>query len=332
MVQHCPPWAEIVIADNGSTDGSKAEVRAKFPGVKWLQLEKNYGFAGGYNRALAKISSEYYAILNSDVEVTEGWLDTLVAEMDKSDKIVAAQPKIRAIRNRDYFEYAGASGGFMDKYGFPFCRGRIFDQCEKDRGQHDDAREVFWATGACLVIKSEAYWSVGGFDADLFAHMEEIDLCWRLKNRGLQIFCYPSAVVYHLGGGTLDAQNSQKTYLNFRNNLTIIVKNENQRPLFGLLFRRMTLDGLAAVAMLFSRGFSHFGAVLRAHSYFYLHLREIFDKRKKLKNDEEGFNPAGYYRGSIVKAYFLKKRQRFGSLPEEYFKFQDRNKKSTAKR
>lgn len=332
VIAHCPVWAEIVVADNGSTDSSHTLVSKEFPEVRWLQLDKNYGFAGGYNRALKTIDATYYAILNSDVEVTEGWLATLVDEMDKNEKIAAAQPRIRAYLQRDHFEYAGASGGFMDKYGFPFCRGRIFNTCEEDIGQHQDAREVFWATGACMVVKSADFWDTGGFDEDLFAHMEEIDFCWRLKNRNRQVYCFPEARVFHLGGGTLGVQKPHKTYLNFRNNLTIIFKNENQNPLPGLLFTRMVLDGLAAGYMLFSRGFSHFFAVMRAHFYFYTHLPAILQKRKDLKAGATSFNSTGYYRRSIVKDYFLKKRKVFGALPNRYFIRQDRIKKSSARR
>lgn len=330
VVKYCPEWAEIVVADNGSSDGSEVVVTTKFPSVKWLALDDNYGFAGGYNRALANNDAAYYAILNSDVEVTENWLGHIVEILDKHPDVVAAQPKILDYRQRDRFEYAGAAGGFMDRYGYPFCRGRIFSHCEKDHGQYDEAREVFWATGACLVIRSKAFKEAGGFDEDLFAHMEEIDLCWRLKNLGHRIFCYPGARVFHLGGGTLAAQNARKTYLNFRNNLTILVKNESESPLFPTLFKRMSLDGLAAFHMLFTRGFSHFSAVLRAHGYFYLHLRKLFSKRKQSRVVPPPFNPSGYYRGSIVREFFVHRRKKFADLNSHNFQFRD--KKSTASR
>ena len=326
VISFCPDWAEVIIADNGSTDGSKEFISENFPDARWLELDKNYGFAGGYNRALAEIDAEYYAILNSDVEVTKNWLEVLVNELDKSDSIVAAQPKIRSYLEREKFEYAGACGGFIDKYGYTFCRGRLFDNCETDIGQHENAREIFWATGACLVIKSKAFWKVGGFDEDLFAHMEEIDLCWRLKNQNFQIYCYPAAKVFHLGGGTLDHQKPHKTYLNFRNNLSIIVKNETRKNLFTLVFRRMVLDGLAACQLLLSRGPSHFMAVLRAHFYFYTHLPVLLRKRRALKKQQTQINRTGFYRQSIVRDYFIKNKKVFGALPSRYFIRQDRSK------
>lgn len=326
VIEYCPDWAEVIIADNGSTDGSKQLISTAFPKATWLALDKNYGFAGGYNHALAEIEAQYYVILNNDVEVTEGWLEVLVNELDASESIVTAQPKIRSYLERGKFEHAGACGGFIDKYGYPFCRGRIFDNCETDIGQHEDPREVFWATGACMVIKSEAFWKVGGFDEDLFAHMEEIDLCWRLKNQNLQIYCYPAARVFHLGGGTLNSQKPQKTYLNFRNNLSILVKNETRQNLFVLIVKRMVLDGLAAGSLLFSSGLSHFIAVLRAHFYFYTHLPFLLRKRKELKKQNSTINRTGFYRESIVKDYFIKKRKVFGALPSRFFIRQDRTK------
>ena len=275
---------------------------------------------------LAEIEATYYVILNNDVEVTAGWLEVLVNELDASESIVAAQPKIRSYLDRGKFEHAGACGGFIDKYGYPFCRGRIFNNCETDIGQHEDSREVFWATGACMVIKSDAFWKVGGFDEDLFAHMEEIDLCWRLKNQNFQIYCYPAARVFHLGGGTLDSQKPQKTYLNFRNNLSILVKNETRQNLFILIFKRMILDGTAACSLLFSSGFSHFFAVLRAHFYFYTHIPILLRKRKELKKLNKHINRTGFYRQSIVKDFFIKKRHVFGALPSRFFIRQDRTK------
>ncbi|MCA1764622.1 MAG: glycosyltransferase family 2 protein [Flavobacteriales bacterium] len=265
VVENTPNWAEVIVADNGSNDDSLKFMSENYPDIRIIELPENYGFAGGYNEALKQVDAEYYALLNSDCEVTPGWLEGIVAHLDESEMSVAAQPKIKDFNKRNYFEYAGAAGGFIDKYGYPFCRGRIFNNCERDIGQHNDTREVFWASGACLVIKSKAFWAAEGFDAGLFAHMEEIDLCWRLKNMGYRVYCYPKSVVYHLGGGTLSAQSSFKTYLNFRNNLTIIVKNDYRSRYRKRLLKRMVLDGAAGIHFFFSRGPSHFAAVLKAH-------------------------------------------------------------------
>ncbi len=326
VIQNSPEYAEIIVADNGSTDGSLAYLASSFPQIRCIAFDVNHGFAGGYNEALRQIDSEYYAILNSDVEVSQGWLEPIITALDKSDSIVAAQPKIRSYLQRDLLEYAGASGGFLDKYGYPFCRGRLFDHCERDIGQHDDEREVFWATGACLIIKSTAFHKVGGFDADFFAHMEEVDLCWRLKNQDYQIYCYPESKVYHLGGGTLSAQSQRKTYLNFRNNLILLIKNDFRKGFFMRFLKRICLDGLAAVFMLFTKGFSHFMAVIRAHFYIYGHLSALSKKRRVERANYVKYNSTGYFRESIVRAYYLQKQKVFGALPSRYFIRQDRKK------
>ncbi len=326
VVKHAPEWAEVIIADNGSSDDSLAFLKAQYPQLKTIVLDKNYGFAGGYNKALEQIKAEYYVLLNSDVEVSAGWLEVIIDEMDENEQIAAAQPKIKSVARPNYFEYAGASGGFIDKYGYAFCRGRLFDNCERDIGQHDDAREVFWATGACLVVRSETYWKVEGLDADFFAHMEEIDLCWRLKNQDYQIYCFPKSVVFHLGGGTLAAQSSHKTYLNFRNNISLIIKNDYRKGIATLLFRRLILDGAAAASLLFSKGFSHVFAVLRAHLYFYKNFRSLRAKRRYWREMKTRFNQTGYYRESVVKDYFIRKKKVFGALPSRFFIRQDRKK------
>lgn len=324
VVRHCPSNTSIIVADNASTDGSAELVLNEFPEVRWIPLDKNYGFAGGYNRALENIHAEYYAILNSDVEVTEGWLEELIGQMDRNPDVAACQPKILDFHNRDQFEYAGAAGGFIDKNGFLFCRGRLFDHCEVDTGQHDEPREVFWASGACLIIRSKAFHEVEGFDADFFAHMEEVDLCWRIKNRGGRIFCFPQSVVYHLGGGTLSSLRPMKTYLNFRNNLTILVKNQVPDGVFLKMTKRMVFDGAAAFHLLFTRGFGHFIAVMKAHLYFYVFLPDILEKRRREKDAISqpigGYpNLAGLYRGSVVMDFFKDKKKDFKSLDPELF-------------
>ena len=324
VVKHTPEWAKVFVADNGSSDTSLDLLENEFPTVQVVKLNKNYGFAGGYNRALEQIDAEYYVILNSDCEVTANYLEPILDKLDQDPYLAAAQPKILNYNKKDHFEYAGAAGGFIDKYGYPFCRGRLFDNCERDIGQHNDDREIFWATGACLVVRSKAFKEVTGFDEDLFAHMEEIDLCWRLKNEGYCIYCYPESTVFHMGGGTLSAQNSFKTYLNFRNNLAIIVKNDYAKNYRKRLFKRMLMDGMAAGHFLLSRGFSHFTAILRAHFHFYAHLPKIMEKRREWKEKATSPNKSGMYKNSVAKDYFRLKRKVFSALPSRGFIRQDR--------
>lgn len=326
VIAHSPAWAEIIVADNGSTDDSLLFLKNTYPNIRTIKFAENHGFAGGYNLALREIDAPYYVLLNSDVEVTPNWLDIIIHEMDANDQIAAAQPKIKSYKDRGHFEYAGASGGFIDKYGFPFCRGRIFDNCERDIGQHNDNREIFWATGACLVVRSKAYHDAEGFDKDFFAHMEEIDLCWRLKNQGYQIYCFPQSTVFHLGGGTLSAQKPHKTYLNFRNGLTLMIKNDYRKGFFRILFTRMVLDGIAAVSFIFSRGISHSIAVVRSHFYLYGNFRILRKKRRYWRERKVTYNQTGFYRKSIVKDYYVRKMSVFGALPSRYFIRQDRTK------
>ena len=310
----CSPNAEVIVADNASTDNSAEMLEANFPSVKVICNSKNNGYTGGYNEALRQIEAEFYVLLNSDIEVTPGWIEPIVNLFD-SDKLIAAiQPKIRAFKNRGHFEYAGASGGYLDKLGYPFCRGRIFESLEEDTGQYNDTREVFWASGACMFVRSSVFHKCNGFDESYFAHMEEIDLCWRMKNQGFKIMVEPSSVVFHIGGGTLDKSNWKKTYLNFRNNLELIYKNIEDKYLIRSLFIRMILDGIAAFKFLFSNGYSHSFAIMRAHAHFYKMLPVIRQKRKDLKKLEFNRNSVGVYRGSIVSDYFIKKKKTFKEL------------------
>ena len=221
VVENTPDDAAVIVADNASSDGSLDFLAQYYPSVRCLPLDVNYGFAEGYNRALRLVEAQYYVLLNSDVEVTAGWLKPLVDYMDAHDEVAACQPKLLSWTSKGYFEYAGASGGFIDRYGYPFCRGRLFDTVEEDQGQYDQPASVLWATGACLLIRSADYWAAGGLDGRFFAHNEEIDLCWRLHIMGRQVMCLPQSLVYHLGGGTLPKGNPRKTFLNFRNNLTM---------------------------------------------------------------------------------------------------------------
>ena len=253
---------ELIVADNGSTDESLAVLKNEFPSVKTIVLDKNYGFAEGYNRAIAQIDSEYVVLLNSDVEVTEGWLAPLLDYMESHPEVAAVQPKIRSWLRRDYFEHAGAAGGYINALGYPYCRGRVLWKVEQDKGQYDDIVEVDWTSGACMCVRTKVYKDCGGLDASFFAHMEEIDLCWRMRNKGWKLACVPTSVVYHLGGGSLNYESPRKTYLNHRNNLLMIYKNK-KHP-YGVLFVRFFLDYAAAFFYLLQGRFGAFKAVFQA--------------------------------------------------------------------
>jgi len=259
---------EVCVADNGSTDASRAWVSDAYPNVRLIVLDKNYGFADGYNKALQQVEAEYVVLLNSDVEVTPHWLEPMTSYMDAHPEVVACQPKIRAERSREYFEYAGASGGYIDKYGYPFCRGRIFQVVEEDEGQYDTVVPILWATGASLFIRLKDYREVGGLDGRFFAHMEEIDLCWRLRSRGRGIVCIPQSVVYHVGAATLKKENPRKTFLNFRNNLLMLYKNLPEKELKKVLFVRGLLDWLAAFVFLLKGDGKNAKAVIQARKEF----------------------------------------------------------------
>jgi GT2 family glycosyltransferase len=261
--------AEIYVIDNHSTDDSVEFLKDEFPTVKIVVNDKNYGFAGGYNQGLKEIKNEYYCLLNSDVEVTENWIEPVLNLFEKDALICAIQPKILSFNNKNYFEFAGAAGGLIDNLGYPYCRGRIFDDLEEDKGQYDDETEIFWASGCCLFIRSKDFWEQKGFDERFFAHQEEIDLCWRLINSGKKIFYTGKSKVYHVGGGTLNKQSAQKTYLNIRNNLSMMLKNLPFPKLIGLIFFRLCLDGIAGIYFGLKQGFPHLWAVARAHFGFY---------------------------------------------------------------
>jgi len=264
--------ADVYVIDNFSTDDSLLFLKNEFPEVKIVKNTKNYGFAGGYNEGLKYIHKEFYCLLNSDVEVTENWMAPVLNIFKKDSQIAAVQPKILSFNNKKYFEFAGAGGGLIDNLGYPYCRGRIFDDVEEDKGQYDDETEIFWASGCCLFIRSKDFWEQNGFDARFFAHQEEIDLCWRLINSGKKIFYTGKSKVYHVGGGTLNKQNPQKTFLNIRNNLSMMLKNIPFPKLLWILFSRMVLDGAAAFYFAYKNGISHLWAVLRGHYGFYAHI------------------------------------------------------------
>lgn len=306
--------ASIIVADNASTDDSIQFLKDHYPQIAIVQNAQNGGFAKGYNDALEQIKAEYYVLLNSDVEVTPGWIDHVIKLMDSDTSIAACQPKIKAYNEKNFFEYAGAAGGFIDKFGFPFCRGRILEFTEEDHGQYDDQREIFWATGACLFIRSECYHLVNGFDEDFFAHMEEIDLCWRLKNRGYKIMFCPESTVYHVGGGTLNKTSPKKTYLNFRNNLVLITKNHPPEYFFLKLFTRLSMDGAAGLKFLFSGQFSHLVAVLKAHCSFYACLVTTMRKRRALKMQVKEYTTTAVYLHSVVADFYLRGKRTFSEI------------------
>ena len=277
--------AKVFVVDNNSNDDSISFLSEYFPSVQIIAHKENFGFAAGYNKALQQIDTEYYVLLNSDVEVKKGWCTPIISLMDHNTDIAACQPKLLDYNNQNYFEYAGASGGFIDILGYPFCRGRLFEDIEEDKGQYDDAIEVFWATGACLFLRSSYFWEVGGFDDDFFAHQEEIDLCWRFKNVGYKVMVEPASLVYHVGGATLNSGSPFKTYLNFRNNLYMLFKNLPTFSLTFLIFIRLILDGLAAFTFLTrSKGIQHFLAVFRAHFSFYFNLPRLIAKRQNIQS------------------------------------------------
>ena len=292
--------AFIVVADNGSTDGSADWVAAQYPAVRTLRFDKNYGFTGGYNRALREIDADYYVLINSDIEVAEGWLEPLIGWMEEHPEAGICQPKVLSMAERDRFEYAGAAGGFIDRYGYPFCRGRILSNLERDEGQYDKPEECFWATGACMVVRSSLYHHLGGLDESFFAHMEEIDFCWRAKLLGYQVWCIPASKVWHVGGGTLPNNSPRKLYFNYRNNLLMLYKNLPDRIRRRRIFVRMCLDGASAAVYLFTGKWSFFKAVWTAHRD-YRRMRRDEDPSPF----EEERNNIGYYPGSIVLRFFL---------------------------
>jgi len=319
VVEHTPETMEIHVADNGSTDDSVDLLRTKFPRVIVQKLLKNYGFAEGYNQALKNIESDYYVILNSDVRVTADWIEPMINLFESNRSIAAIQPKIRSEQAPDFFEYAGAAGGLMDKYGFTFCRGRVFDELEKDHGQYDTRRQITWASGAALFIRANLFHQFGGFDGDYFAHMEEIDLCWRLRRAGYQIMVEPASVVYHLGGGTLNYQSAQKTFLNFRNLYATLLKNLPRGRASWLILFRLVIDAGAALLYLSQKRPDLIWAIARAHWAFFGNIPKIIKKRKNEKRIVEQHrigpeNTSSVYPASIVKAYYFSGQKTYNDL------------------
>ena len=309
------PGVELVVADNGSTDDSLLVLEKEFPSVRSIVLDKNFGFAGGYNKAIEQLDSEVVVLLNSDVEVSAGWLEPLLQHLTDHPDVAACQPKIRSFHQPLQFEHAGAAGGFIDKLGYPFCRGRIFSATEIDTQQYDTVRDIFWATGACMVVRTAVYRSCGGLDNDFFAHMEEIDLCWRMHSRGFRIRVVPESVVYHVGGGTLSSESPRKTYLNFRNNLLMLYKNLPDKELSRILFIRWLLDLVAALHLFVSGKPANALSVLKAQRDFLRMQKDFAGRRKENLQCAVTTDLPGRYKGSILFDYYLRGRKTFSSLP-----------------
>ncbi|MCB7480883.1 glycosyltransferase family 2 protein [Christiangramia sediminis] len=301
--------ATIYVADNDSTDTSVEYLKLNFPQVNIIQNSRNAGYAGGYNLALKSVKEDIYILLNSDVEVTENWLTPIIEVFENEPETAAIQPKILDYHKKNHFEYAGAAGGYIDKFGYPFCRGRIFQQLEEDHGQYNDDQYIFWASGACLAIRKKAFDEVGGLDEDFFAHQEEIDLCWRLLNKGYKIKYVSASRIFHVGGATLQNMNPRKTFFNFRNGLFLLLKNIEPSRLFYILFVRMILDGIAGLKFIFEGKFKHFFAILKAHSSFYRHYGRMKKKRPK-----EFIFRKYYLISSVVYAHYISKKDKFTDL------------------
>jgi GT2 family glycosyltransferase len=315
LLQHTPTeTAGIIIADNGSTDDSESFLTTHYPQIRRIVFDRNYGFAEGYNRALSQLDYEYAVLLNSDVEVSDRWLETALNYMDAHPDVAALQPKLLDYKNKNAFEYAGASGGFLDVYGYPFCRGRIFSTVEKDYGQYDQPAEVFWATGACLFIRLKDFREAGGFDKNFFAHQEEIDLCWRLKARGKKIVCLPQSVVYHIGGATLKMEHPRKTFLNFRNNLLMVYKNLPDKYYRKTMILRFFLDYLAALQLLLKGYPANAWAVCRARRDFNRRKKHYQTIRKENLEKTVDELPSGMLSQSLLWNYYIKNQKEFKQI------------------
>ena len=314
VINSIPVYAEVIIADNASDDNSIQFLKKSYPEIKILKNKSNGGFAKGYNEALKSVNNPYLVLLNSDIETPNNWVEPVIKAMELDPKIGAAMPKILQYKKKSHFEYAGAGGGFIDKWGFPFCRGRIFNELEEDRGQYNTDIPIFWATGACMFVRNDLFKKLDGFDEFFFAHMEEIDLCWRIQRNGYKIYAIGASHVYHLGGGTLNKVNSRKTFLNFRNNLLLLIKNDVSKGFWFRLIQKIILDWIGGSKFLISGNFKHFFAVLNAHLAFYQVLPRYLKIRKDLKLKLEAENIIGIYPKSIVKSHFIQKKNYFSEL------------------
>ncbi len=315
VIKYSRADAEIIIADNASTDDSIQFLKDNYPQLRIIINAANGGFSKGYNDALFQVDAEYYILLNSDIEVTENWIKPIISLMDSDHNIAVCQPKLLSYSEKEKFEYAGAAGGFIDKYGYPFCRGRLFQSLEIDDGQYNDTCEIFWASGAAMFVRAELYHKFGGLDNDFFAHMEEIDFCWRMKNEGYKIMYCSESVVFHVGGGTLPKNNSKKTYLNFRNNFYLLYKNLPLNKLFIVFTIRLLLDFVAAIKFLTEGGFNDLLAVIKAHFSFYASLRRNYKKRNSINHKEV----SEIYKNNIVWEYYIRGKKLFKELNPEKF-------------
>jgi GT2 family glycosyltransferase len=314
IVEQSADGYDVIVVDHASPDDTADYIRHHFPYVQLIQLKENHGFAWGYAEALKQIQAKYYILLSSDFEVTDHWFPPIYKAMETNEDMAACQPKIRYYKDREYFEYAGAAGGYMDKWGYLFCRGRIFSTLEKDEGQYNDAKEIFWASGGCFVVRADIYHHLGGLDPDLFAHMEEVDLCWRIKNAGYSIGYVPDSTVFHVGGSVITYGSPQKTYYNFRNSLVLLLKNERSAKLLWLLPLRLILDGLAAVQFLAGGQFKNILAIVKAHWHFFFSFGKWYRKRSNIKALATERNTKGIYRKSIILDYFLRGKKKFSQL------------------
>lgn len=308
------PQTTIVVADNGSTDGSAELIKIHFPEVELITLNKNYGYAGGYNRVIKQLKTPYVVLLNSDVIPASNWIEPLITCMEQNPNTVACVPKIKALNEPDHFEYAGAAGGFIDKWGYPFCRGRIFDTIEKDNGQYNKSDEIFWGSGAALMVRTKLFNQSGGLEDSFFAHMEEIDWCWRMKNQGFKIRYCPQSEIFHLGGGTLNSMSSKKTYLNFRNNLYMLYRNLPEDKLKKTILIRLFMDAFAAIKFLLNGQFRNFLAIWKAHQHFFRNIPHLKKERNRLMKKVTCHQHPEIYPKSIVLDFFLRKRRYFSEL------------------
>ena len=311
VTAHTQGDAEVIIADNGSTDESLPFLQKHYPQLRVIRLDKNYGFAGGYNKALQQVDADYYVLLNDDVEVTPGWIEPVIAQMQQHPDTAICQPKLLMYDQRNTFEYAGGAGGYIDKYGYPFCRGRMFTTLEDDHGQYDTPSQIFWASGAAMFVRADVWRQLGGLDEDFFAHMEEIDFCWRAQNAGYRIEYCPHSVVYHVGGGTLPKSNPRKTYLNFRNNMALLYKNLPTQRLAWVIGSRIVLDYVAAFKFLLERKPKEFSAVVSAHRAFHQWVPRLKAKRQSLAQKTR---PTGMYRGLLLIDYYLLGKKKYTDL------------------
>ena len=314
VVNSMPEYAEVIIADNASTDSSVDFIKNTYPDLKIITNKTNGGFAKGYNDALKELNHEYLVLLNSDIETPKKWVEPVIEFMESNTDIGAAMPKILQLKKKTHFEYAGAAGGYIDKWGFPFCRGRIFEELEQDIGQYNDNKEIFWASGACMFVRNKIYKELGGLDEFFFAHMEEIDLCWRIKRNGYKIYAVGNSHVYHLGGGTLKKVNPEKTFLNFRNNLLMLIKNHPSKGFVLLIFQKLILDGIASIKFLFEGKPRHALSVLKAHFSVYANFNKFIKIRKELKAEFILDEVTQIYPKLIIWDFFKRKKKKFSEL------------------